>query len=273
MPSRAKSSAPTNAAILRDAFAAPPGPEETLEESFRSAVLEQIVLPPLSRGERWRAALGRMGIPVGGTALREKLAARRMVADLRHAFGPEGGGMNHPAQLAPYLEGLLDIPDESHAERSALESSLAGLLIEYRYKYSLQRGLMCYYSKIAKKIHSEGLKQQRIVSKVSDDGERVQMLNLITDHYLSFIRNYYFACLTREDILKGESLFADFISACLFLARITDGGALEKEPDARRLPLRDHLLFLAMRDPVTVKAAANETYQRKMSAAIKDFPQ
>lgn len=272
MPTRGKSKAPQPGAILRDAFAAPPAANETLEEGFHGAVLEKITLPPLTRGERWRAALMRARLPVGAGALREKLAARQTIAGLRKAFGGEGGALTHPAQLAPYLEALIDMPDHLRDERSALESALAGLLIEYRYKYSIQCGLMSYYSKVAKRAFSEGHKQQKMVSKVSADDERQQVIAAIREKYLNFIRDYFFACLTREDVLKGEPLFADLITASLFLARVADGITVEKEPDSFRLPLRDHLLFLALRDPVVARAAASDAYQRKMSAAIRDFP-
>lgn len=272
MPTRAKPRAPQPAAILRAAFAAPPAANETLEEGFHGAVLEKIALPPLTRGERWRAALMRARLPFGGQTLREKLAARQIIAALRKAFGAEGGALNHPAQLAPYLEALIDMPDYLHDERSALESALAGLLIEYRYKYSIQCSLMSYYSKLAKRAYTDGLKQQKMVSKINTDDERHQVIASISEKYLSFLRNYFFACLTREDVLKGEPLFADFISASLFLARVTDGATVDKDPETILLPHRDHLLFLALRDPVVARAAANDAYQRKMSAAIRDFP-
>lgn len=272
MPSRAKSRSPQPAAILRDAFAAPPAANESLEEGFHGAVLEKIVLPPLTRSERWRAALMRAGLRFGGHELREKLAARQIVADLRKAFGPEGGALSHPAQLARFLEALIDMPDEQRDERAALESALAGLLIEYRYKYSIQCSLMCYFSKIAKRAYRDGFKQQKMVSKINSDDERQQVLMAIRDKYLNFIRNYFFACMTRENVLKGEPLFGDFIAASLFLARIANGATLEKEPETVRLPHRDHLLFAALRDPVVARAASSDAYQRKMSAAIREFP-
>lgn len=267
----AKPSRPRNAAALRDAFAAPHPPEEALEEGFHGAVLDQIALPPLSRGERWRAALARMGLPASRT-LREKLAARRAVEDLHEKFGAEGGALTHPVQLAPFLEALLDMDEDAYDERAALESGLAGLLIEYRYKYSIQRGLMCYYSKIAKKFYAEGKNKQRIISKITNDDERRQTIDIISYNYFNFIRQYFFACLTREDVLKGPPLLADFIAAVLFLSRIGKDGTLEKEPRAERLPLRDHILFAAMRDPATIRAAADENHQRRTSAAIKEFP-
>lgn len=272
MPIRAKSRSPRPAAILRDAFAAPPPANESLEEGFHGAVLEKIILPRLTRGERWQAALLRAGLPFGGKELREKLAARQTVADLRKTFGAEGSSLSHPAQLAPFLEALIDMPEELRDERAALESGLAGLLIEYRYKYSIQCSLMCYYSKIAKRAYGEGLKQQRMISKINSDDERQQVLAAIRDKYLNFIRNYFFACMTRENVLKGEPLFSDFIAASLFLARIANGATLEKEPEAVLLPHRDHLLFAALRDPVVARAASDDAYQRKMSAAIREFP-
>lgn len=272
MPTLGTSKTPQPAAILRDAFAAPPAANETLEEGFRGAVLEKIVLPPLTRGERWRAALMRARLPVGAGALREKLAARQIIADLRKTFGGEGGALTHPTQLAPHLEALIDMPDRLRDERSALESALAGLLIEYRYKHSIQCGLMSYYSKVAKRAFNEGHNKQKMVSKINTDDERQQIVLFIKEKYLNFIRNYFFSCITRENILKGEPLFSDLITASLFLARITDGATVDKEPDNFRLPHRDHLLFLAMRDPVVTRAAANIAYQRKISAAIRDFP-
>lgn len=272
MPRRAGKSAAAPDGILYDAFAAPHPPEEALEEGFRSAVPDQIVLPPLTRSERWRAALMRMGLPFGGQELRAKLAARQTVADLGRSFGSQGGLLTHPAQLAGFLTDLMDFPETLHEELTAFESGVAGLLIEYRYKYSIQRGLMCYYSKIAKRSFSEGMKKQKMVSKVDDESERSQILGFIKEKYHLFISNYVFACITREDVLKGNSLFADFITASLFLARIGDNGVLGKEPENRRLPQRRQLLFLAMRDPVFIKAAASDAYQRRMAAAIKDFP-
>jgi hypothetical protein len=272
MPRRAEKSSAAPEGVLYDAFAAPHPPDEVLEEGFRSAVLDQIVLPPLTRGERWRAALMRMGLAFGGQALRDKLTARQAVADLGRSFGPQGAALTHPAQLAAFFVKLMDFPEILHEELTAFESGLAGLLIEYRYKYSIQRGLMCYYSKIAKKSFGEGIKKQKMVSKINDPSERAQVLGFIREKYLYFISNYVFACVTREDVLKGNSLFADFITALLFLARIEGDGTLDKEPNAKRLPQRRQLLFLAMRDPIFVKAAADDGYQRKMAAVIKDFP-
>lgn len=259
-------------AMLKDAFAIAGSPEETLEEPLHGKALDSVALPPLSRHDRWTLTLMRVGLSRGGENLRKKLHVRRLLTDLTVRFGQEGAGLAHPSQLAPYLDALMDLPDSLPDEGNALESALAALLIEYRFKHSIQRGLMCYYSKLAKQAFIEGHKKQKIVGKIDDGGELAQILEAIRVQYLQFIRNYIHAILTREDVLKGEPLFGNLLTAFLFLSRIDSGGSLGKEPDGRRLPGRPRLLFIALRDPVLLKAAEDRGFQRKLSASIKDFP-
>ncbi len=259
-------------AMLKDAFAIAGPPEETLEEPLHGKTLDFAALPPLTRRERWTLAMMRLGLTRGHELLRDKLRARRLLAELPARFGAAGSGLNHPVQLAPYLESLTDLPESLQDEGSALESSIAALLIEYRFKHSIQRGLMCYYSKLAKQAFMEGHKKQKMVSKVDDPDELAQILDGIRKQYLQFIRNYIYAILTREDVLKGEPLFSDLLTAFLFLSRIDAAGTLDKEPNGRRLPSRNCLLFVALRDPVLLKAAEDVAFQRKLSRSIKDFP-
>ncbi len=259
-------------AMLKDAFATAGPPEEVLEEPFHGKALDAAPLPPLSRRERWALIWMRMGVSRGGDALRGKLHARRQLAELIARFGEGGAGMTHPSQLAPYLDTLTDLPESLREEENALESALAALLIEYRFKHSVQRGLMCYYSKIAKHAFVDGHKKQKIVGKIDDAGELAQILDGVRGQYLQFIRNYLYAILTREDVLKGEPLFSNLLTAFLFLSRIGADGSLGKEPDGRRLPGRRCLLFIALRDPVLLKAAEDLGFQRGLSKSIKDFP-
>lgn len=258
--------------MLKDAFAIAGPPEETLEEPLHGKVLDPVALPPLTRRERWATVMMRMGLSGGDGLLREKLHARRLLVDLPARFGSTGGGLNHPTQLAPYLESLTDLPESLQEEGGALESSIAALLIEYRFKHSIQRGLMCYYSKLAKQAFMEGYKKQKMVGKIDDPDELAQVLDGIRKQYLQFIRNYVYAVVTREDVLKGEPLFGNLLTAFLFLSRIGAAGTLDKEPNGRRLPSRSCLLFVALRDPVLLKAAENIAFQRKLSRSIKDFP-
>lgn len=259
-------------AMLKDAFAIAGPPEETLEEPLHGKALDSVALPALTRRDRWALTLMRVGLSRGDDNLRKKLQARRLLADLSGRFGQEGGGLAHPAQLAPYLDALMDLPDNLPDETNALESAIAALLIEYRFKHSVQRGLMCYYSKLAKHAFTDGHKKQKMVGKIDDAGELAQILEFIRTQYLQFIRNYVHAILTRENVLKGEPLFGNLLTAFLFLSRIDSGGSLGKEPDGRRLPGRPCLLFIALRDPVLLKAAEDRGFQRKLSASIKDFP-
>lgn len=259
-------------AILKEALAVVGGAEEMLEEPLHGAALDFGALPPLTRRERWSLGLMRFGLSRGSPLLQEKLRLRRSLAELPTRFGAEGPGLTHPSQLAPYLERLTDLPDALSDEEIMLESALAALLIEYRFKHSVQRGLMCYYSKLAKSAFSEGYKKQKIVGKIDSADEMAQILGGIREKYLLFIRDYLYAILTREDVLKGKPLFTDLLTAVLFLSRIGEGGVLGKEPDERRLPGRSSLLFVALRDPVLLKAAADSGFQRSLSRSIKEFP-
>lgn len=273
MPSKRQPARGPADSVLDDTFAAPHPPDELLAEGCHGAVLDEIVLPPLSRGERWRKSLMRFGLPVGNESLRAKLAARQLLADLRRSFGSDGAPLTHPAQLSRYFSALLTMQSELHEEIVALESGLAGLLIQYRYKYSVQRGLMCYYSKIAKKSFKEGMAKQRIVSKIDSDDEKAQVITSVSEKYCSFLRNYVFSVIAREDVLKSAPLFSDFITATLFLARIREGEPLLDKPDSHRLPRRDQLLFIALRDPVLIRAAEQTDFQHKTMAAIREFPE
>lgn len=259
-------------AILKEAFAAVGEPEERLEEPLHGAALDFGALPPLTHGERWSMAMMRFGLTRGSPLLREKLRARRVLAELPIRFGAAGPGLTHPTQLAPYLELLTDLPDALSDEEAMLESALAALLIEYRFKHSVQRGLMCYYSKLARSAFSEGYKKQKIVGRIDNADELAQIVDGIRRKYILFIRNYLYAILTREAVLKGRPLFSDLLTAVLFLSRIGKGGVLDKEPDGRRLLGRSSLLFVALRDPVLLKAAEDGAFQRKLSKSIKDFP-
>ncbi|MFD1624896.1 hypothetical protein [Azospirillum griseum] len=259
-------------AILKEAFAAVGGADEVLEEPFHGAALDFGALPPLTRRERWSLALARFGLTRVTPLLRDKLRVRRTLDELPARFGPSGAGLTHPTQLAPYLELLTALPEELWDEENRLESAIAALLIEYRFKHSVKRGLMCYYSKMAKVAFSDGHKRQKIVGKIDSPDELSQVLTNIREKYLIFIRNYVYAIVTREDVLKGKPLFLDLLTAVLFLSRIGEGGVLGKEPDGRRLPDRSDLLFIALRDPVLLKAAEDMTFQKTLSRSIKEFP-
>lgn len=273
MPNRKPSARSPAQSVLDETFAAPHPPDELLAEGYHGAVLDEIVLPPLSRGERWRKSLMRFGLPAGTDALRAKLAARQLIADLRRNFGSDGTALTHPAQLSRYFSALMTMPSELHEELVALESGLAGLLIQYRYKYSLQRGLMCYYSKIAKKSFKEGMAKQKIIGKIDNDDEKTQVVGTILEKYSGFLRNYIFSVIVREDVLKSAPLFPDFVAATLFLARIREGEPLLDKPDVQRLPHRHQVLFVALRDPVLIRATAQSDVQHKTMAAIREFPE
>ena len=202
-----------------------------------------------------------------------KVAAREL-EDQGWSLDQRGNGaqrvvrVTHPDRLQDAFLALLAAPEALSGDCHNLELVLAVVLRHYIKEMSDIIGTrFCFEAE----AHSHGMlayEQERQLKNVSDNHERMAILQQIYSAY-SWSANYYlYSLISREQTANNDKMFSMYVRAVFFMSRLQYDGSLQESVTRRRLPLRREVMFRVKRD----RALQNRyTKDAEFSAQIKNI--
>ncbi|MEI6557195.1 MAG: hypothetical protein WCO00_02225 [Rhodospirillaceae bacterium] len=195
------------------------------------------------------------------------------------ATGPRQGkfhrprGLEHPYQLKQLLDLIPDLPNARAAERKYFEGLLFMIIQQYKARIAARHVWNFHFFGEAQQYFHLG---DRIKRQIKNPGARDDvkaLCQLIHDNYFHGLYYYMCSIYVRETIASKNTLFLEFCAAYQFLARLDWDGSILEQPNLRRLPSRNRLLYFAMRDHWVLKQVrTNYDYARQFKEALSSFP-